>query len=416
MSVADQPLFPILPPPDPPGPVKWIKDNLFGTTLNTILSIISISMTYFLGSRFIQWALNADWRPVTGFALLYVVGPYPRESVWRVGLSLMFVVFILGMSWGKWGGLLKSISYTLIGVFIVTTLLPAHKDLDLPLNIPIFQSTWNITIRYFLTINIAVMLLGYMIGSSPKSKPALIIISWVIAPIIIMTLFSGFESSDWLNKITTTSWGGLMITFLLAFGGIILSFPIGIMLALGRRSSLPMVRIFSTFFIETIRGVPLVTILFMFSIILKLFLPAEMVLDRLFRALMALTFFSSAYMAENIRGGLQSIPKGQIEAARAMGMTNFQTMFFIVMPQALRAVIPAIVGQFIGLFKDTTLVVIVALNDFLGIGKSILNGNSEFLLLQGEVYIFIAVVYWIFSYLMSVASRKVETALGVGTR
>jgi general L-amino acid transport system permease protein len=154
----------------------------------------------------------------------------------------------------------------------------------------------------------------------------------------------------------------------------------------------------------------------MFSIILALFLPAESRIDRLLRALMAVTVFSAAYTAENVRGGLQAVPNGQIEAAKAVGMSGLQTMIFIVLPQAIRAVIPAIVGQFISLFKDTTLVVIVGINDFLGIGRSIINSNPEFVQTQLEVYMFIAVVYWIFSYLMSLASRRLESALGVESK
>jgi general L-amino acid transport system permease protein len=164
-----------------------------------------------------------------------------------------------------------------------------------------------------------------------------------------------------------------------------------------------------------IRGVPLVTILFMFSIILALFLPSESRIDRLVRALMAVTVFSAAYTAENVRGGLQSVPLGQIEAAKALGMGNLKTKVFIELPQAIRAVLPSIVGQFIALFKDTTLVVIIGINDFLGIGRSIINSDPEFVQLRLEVYIFIAVVYWIFSYLMSHASRRLEAAMGLSS-
>ncbi|MDH5506884.1 MAG: amino acid ABC transporter permease [Anaerolineae bacterium] len=313
-------------------------------------------------------------------------------------------MFLLGVSWGKWGGLLRSVSITAMLLFALAAFVPFQEE----------QIT--AAIRMNLGSNIIIILAGFLIGKVKWVKPGLIGISWLVLPILVMVLFSGFDDSEILPKVPTTSWGGLMVTFLLAFGGILLSFPIGVALALGRRSTLPVVSTFSTVFIETIRGVPLITILFMFSVILALFLPQESRLDRLLRALIALTVFSSAYMAENIRGGLQSIPSGQIEAAKAIGMTGFQTMSFIVLPQALRAVIPAIVGQFIGLFKDTTLVVIVGLNDFLGIGKSIISADPAFLLLQTEVYIFIAFVYWIFSYLMSLASRRVETALGVGYR
>jgi general L-amino acid transport system permease protein len=165
-----------------------------------------------------------------------------------------------------------------------------------------------------------------------------------------------------------------------------------------------------------VRGVPLVTILFMFSIILPLFLPEGVRIDRVLRAMMAMTFFAAAYMAENVRGGLQAIPRGQYEAAEAVGLNAFQTMLLIVLPQALRAVIPTIVGQFIALFMDTTLAIIVGLVELLAIGKSILNSNVDWLLLDSEVYIFIAAVFWVFTYSMSYASRRLEVALGVGER
>jgi general L-amino acid transport system permease protein len=206
------------------------------------------------------------------------------------------------------------------------------------------------------------------------------------------------------------------VTILLAAGGIILSFPIGVALALGRRSSLPVVKIFSTAFIEIVRGVPLVTILFMFSIILALFLPPESRLDRLMRALMAMIIFSSAYMAENVRGGLQAVPSGQEEAGKAVGLSNFQIMTFIVLPQALRLVIPAIVGQFISLFKDTTLAIIVGISELLAIGRSIINSDPMFIQRQLEVFIFIAFLFWIISYVMSSSSRQLESQLGVGQR
>jgi general L-amino acid transport system permease protein len=151
----------------------------------------------------------------------------------------------------------------------------------------------------------------------------------------------------------------------------------------------------------------------MFSFVMALFLPPESRIDRLVRALMAVTVFSAAYAAENVRGGLQSVPLGQIEAAKALGMGGFKTTLFIVLPQALRAVLPSIVGQFIALFKDTTLVVIIGINDFLGIGRSIINSDPEFVQLRTEVYIFMALVYWIASFLMSSASRRIETALGI---
>jgi general L-amino acid transport system permease protein len=282
--------------------------------------------------------------------------------------------------------------------------------------ISFFSSQLDVSMQIFFGICIILIFAGYLLGKLEILNPAIIIAGWALSPIPILILLAGFENSTLLSDVSTTAWGGLIVTFLLAIGGIVLSFPIGIFLALGRRSNLPVVKAFCIVFIETVRGVPLITILFMFSVILALFLPQEARLDRVLRALMAMTVFSSAYMAENIRGGLQAVPSGQIEAAKAIGMNNLLITTFIVLPQAIRVVIPTIVGQFISLFKDTTLVVIVGINDLLGIGKSIINSSPEFVQLQTEVYIFISVIYWVFSYLMSIASRRVEAAMGVGDR
>jgi len=193
------------------------------------------------------------------------------------------------------------------------------------------------------------------------------------------------------------------------------SFPIGVSLALGRQSKLPIISWVSIGFIETVRGVPLITILFMMDLMLPLFLPSEIRIESIIRALVGITFFSAAYMAENVRGGLQSIPAGQHEASHALGLSGFQTMAFIIMPQALRAVIPILVSQFIGLLKDTTLVMILSLFDILGIGKAVL-GNPDYIGTSREVYLFIAAVFWILSYGMSYASQRLETALGLGER
>jgi general L-amino acid transport system permease protein len=405
METSANPQSNYLPPPEPPKLLKWIRDNLFGSLFNTILTIVSVALLYFLLTGAASWILfSADWRPVTEGPLLYAIGQYPRDEMWRVGVALTLVVLMLGVSWGRWGGLLKSISVAAMIVFGILALLPvSHPQL-------------SIGMRLYLGGNILAVVIGYFVGRIQGLKTQTIVIGWLITPILAVILFAGFEGSQALQSIATTSWGGLMVTFLLALGGILLSFPLGVIMALGRRSRLPVVRAFATIYIETIRGVPLITILFMFSIILALFLPQETRLDRLLRALLAMIVFSSAYAAENVRGGLQAVPQGQIEAAKALGMNSFRIMGLIVLPQAIRAVIPSIVGQFIALFKDTTLVVIIGINDLLGIGKSIINSKPEFVQLQTEVYIFVAVIYWIFSYLMSMASRRVEEALGVGER
>ncbi|XTZ20659.1 MAG: amino acid ABC transporter permease, partial [cyanobacterium endosymbiont of Rhopalodia fuxianensis] len=205
---------------------------------------------------------------------------------------------------------------------------------------------------------------------------------------------------------------GLILTLLTAIVSITLSFPFGVLLALGRQSNLLIIRWLSIAYIEIIRGLPLIGILFMAQVMLPLVLPMEVRLDRVIRAIAGLTLFSSAYLAENIRGGLQSIPKGQIEAAKALGFNTIFVSILIVLPQALKAVIPTIVGQFISLFKDTSLLAIVGLVDLLGISQSIL-ANPKFIGRYAEVYLFIAVIYWIFCYLMSLASRQLEQKLSI---
>jgi general L-amino acid transport system permease protein len=341
---------------------------------------------------------------VVRFPLLYLIGQYPRDQLWRIGFVLWLTTLMFGISWGVWGNLLRTFA------------IPVAILLGLMAFFPTQAPSFTLAIRGGLLVNPLLIYLGFWLGQKLPIKGSHVGIAWLILFILTPLLIGGFQNSSFLPSVSTGLWGGLLVTLLLAVGGIILSFPIGVLLALGRRSSLPVVKLFSTLFIELVRGVPLVTILFMFSLILTLFLPPEARLDRLIRALMAMTFFSAAYTAENVRGGLQSVSAGQIEAAKAIGLNNFQTVILIVLPQALRAVIPAIVGQFISLFKDTTLAIIVGISELLFIGRSILNSDPSFVRRQFEVYLFIAAIFWIFSYIMSSASRNLEARLGVGER
>lgn len=400
-----KPAAAIVLPPAALKPIAWVRRNLFNNWFNSALTLLSLGLVYFVGRAVLEWAfLSADWRPVTHNPILYLVGQYPRDQLWRIGASLLLVSFLTGMSWGKWRGIMRSFALLLgIGLAILG-IIPAGGQLG------------SLAVRVFLLTNLPVIFLGYLLGSRKFVTGSWVLGGWLISFLLIPILLRGIGEGTMLPTVETSMWGGLLVTLILAIGGILLSFPLGVLLALGRRSSLPVLKIFSIGFIEGIRGVPLVTILFMSSIILALFLPPELRIDRLVRALIGMTIFSAAYTAENVRGGLQAVPAGQIEAAKAVGLTNFQTTRLIILPQALRAVIPAIVGQFISLFKDTTLAIIVAINELLNIGKSVLQSNVEFLQLQFEVYIFVAAVFWVFSYLMSFASRRLETTLGVGER
>ena len=219
-----------------------------------------------------------------------------------------------------------------------------------------------------------------------------------------------------LDPVPTQDLGGLTLNLLLAAIGIVCSIPIGIALALGRRSRLPFLRYFCIGFIEIIRGVPLITLLFMSRHILPLSFPENVSIDELYLAMITITLFSSAYMAENVRGGMAAVATGQTEAASALGLRAWQATMLITLPQGLRNIIPAIVGQAISLFKDTSLVFIIGMLDLVEMGRVTIQGNLDFVDDGHEVYIFIAVIFWIFTFSMSYISRRIESALGVGTR
>ena len=392
-------------PPSPPKLLVWLRRNLFNSWPNSVLTLLAVGSIYFVGRAVLEWAFfTADWRPVTNNPMLYLVGQYPRDQIWRVGASLLLVSFLTGMSWGEWRGIMRTFAMLLAGGLAVLGIIPAGGQMG------------SLAVHVFFLINVPVIFLGFLLGSRKFVTGSWVLGGWLFSFLVIPFLLRGIGDGTVLPTVETSLWGGLLVPLILAVGGILLSFPLGVLLALGRRSSLPVIKIFCVMFIEGIRGVPLVTILFMSSIILALFLPPDLRIDRLVRALIGMTIFSAAYTAENVRGGLQAVPAGQIEAAKAVGLNNFQTTLLVVLPQALRAVIPAIVGQFISLFKDTTLAIIVAINELLNIGKSILQSDVEFLQLQLEVYVFIAAVFWVLCYLMSFASRRLETALGIGER
>lgn len=229
-------------------------------------------------------------------------------------------------------------------------------------------------------------------------------VAWLVFIPFAAFLLDGFGV---LNSVGTNLWGGFLLTLLLASVAIVCSFPLGLLLALGRRSKLPAVKYTCIAYIELIRGVPLITILFVAQIMLPLLLGGQTTIDHIARAMIGLTLFNAAYLAENIRGGLQAIPRGQFEASHALGMSTALTTVFVILPQALRAVIPTMVGQFIAIFKDTSLVAIVGLVDLLGIARNIA-ANPEFIGRQMELFIFVALVFFIFCSILSYTSRRLR--------
>jgi general L-amino acid transport system permease protein len=238
---------------------------------------------------------------------------------------------------------------------------------------------------------------------------------WLAVPVFVLVMVRGLGVLG-LRPVDSANWGGLMLSLILGTIGIAVSFPIGIVLALGRRSTrMPIIKSLCVVYIELIRGVPLITVLFMSSVVLPLFLPEGFNLDKVLRAQVGIILFSAAYLAEVVRGGLQAIPKGQEEAAHAVGLTYWQTMGFIVLPQALRIMIPALVSGAIALFKDTSLVSIIGLIDFLSIA-TLATANPEWLGRNIEAYVFIAAVYWIFCFNMSRYSVRLEQRLKAAQR
>jgi general L-amino acid transport system permease protein len=392
-----------LPPPRlSVGPIAWLRANLFSGPISAIVTLLVIAGLGWLVITIGAWAITeARWAVVTDNLRLFLIGQFPPEQSWRVWLSLTLLSVLAGLSAGLYGHTTRVLAVTISSVQVILAALVAISPLGL---VPAAG----------LVANAGLVWVAFVIGARRWIPRRALLVAWLLSLPMTFLLLNGLPGTPF-PTVSTNSWGGLLLTVLIATVGIILSFPLGVLLALGRRSSLPAVRILSTGYIELIRGVPLVTILFMAAIILPLFLPPEWRLDRVARAMGAVTLFSAAYVAENVRGGLQAIPTGQIEAANALGLSGVQTNLFIVLPQALRSVIPANVGLFISLLKDTTLVTIVGLLEMLGIGRAVLAQSDSFGA-NLEVFAFIAGIFFILCYAMSQASYRLERQLGVGVR
>lgn len=389
----------------------WLRANLFNNWLNTIITLALLWPIYLLISGFLSWALNAPgWAAVITNLRLLFVGTYPADLVWRVEIGIWFVALLLGLSAGIWRGISFALAVSFSVLFVLLTIfsfwLPPAAGPD------------AIPATFFLIGALALVWAGYFVGARVGARLRWpVVIAWLLAYPLLVILIRGVSSAGPLQSVDTTLWGGLMLTLLLSVTGIVCSFPLGVLLALGRRSNLPIVKGFCVVYIETIRGVPLITMLFMAQLMLPLFLPDQVRVDNLIRAMVAITLFSAAYLAENVRGGLQALPRGQTEAARALGLNVVQTTLLITLPQALRAVIPVLVGQFISLFKDTSLVTIVGLIDLLGIAQTIISQPQWLNIPAGvwrETFLIVALIYWVFSFTMSRTSQQIERNLNVG--
>lgn len=357
---------PSLPPPKSEvGLIHWLRKNLFASVFDTILTLIAVYALVQFVPPLINWAiLDASWTGTTN------KNCQNGGACWSF-INARFDQFMYGFYPQE------------------------HR--------------WRVNIVFALLAGC----IAYLVIPQTPKKSWVALLTLIGLPIASFFLLYG--GAFGLAEVPTEKWGGLMLTLVISFVGIVASLPIGIVLALGRQSNMPIVKSLSIAFIELWRGVPLITVLFMSSVMFPLFMPEGVNFDKLLRALIGVALFSSAYMAEVVRGGLQAVPKGQTEAAQSLGLTYWKTMGFIVLPQALKTVIPGIVNTFIGLFKDTTLVLIIGLFDFLGIIQAAAQ-DPEWLSYLTEGYVFAAVVYFIFCFGMSRYSIYLEKQLDTSHR
>ncbi len=381
------------------SPQAWLHKNLFSTWYNSLLTLVVFSILFRVLFGLAAWAkTQAQWDVIPQNLPLFLVGLYPSDQRWRIWLILGLITLLSGLSWGIAARNARIWTKgVLIGIGVV-----GMAAVLMPVAVP--SKRWLLGA---IALFIGGTAIGQIVG---KRLPALgkwLSFSWFTTFFISLWLLGGGLG---LSSVSTNNWGGLTLTLFTAVASIVLCFPIGVLLALGRRSTLPVIRWLCTIYIEAIRGVPLISILFMGQVMIPMFLPEGVRPDRVLRAIIGLTLFSAAYLAENVRGGLQAIPRGQTEAAQALGLNTPLTLGLIVLPQALKISIPAIVGQFISLFQDTTLLSIVGLVELLGMSNSVL-ANPLFLGRYSEVYLFNGVLFWFFCYSMSIAARRLERSL-----
>lgn len=475
----------------------WLRNNLYSSITNTLLSLLLVLAIIAAVWGFIDYAFlrasftrvpeeaqailaqfdspGANWGAVLDNMRNLMVFRYPKEASWRLWFVMIYMGVLLGVStfvFSQERFRRHRIRQGLTGIWLVTPILTFMLLLGVK---PVPGRTVDFLIR-LVAVLVGLVALFFLSRVLLKRFPSLIVsflvtVLWVAAAVTAVSLLRGTLVAG-LNP--DIAWGGLLLTLIIAVFAIVASFPLGVLLALGRRSqirgippwltystaavftayylytnTLPafaaattilqqffslwpllflviaylfqkyfkgnVVAVFCTFYIEGIRGVPLITVLFMSIILFPILLPKGMEILSTWRVMVAAALFAAAYLAENVRGGLQSIPKGQYEAADAIGLNTFQKYRLIILPQAIRTVIPAIVGQFIGLFKDTTLIAIVGLVELLGVAN-LISAQTDWLGVRREPYIFLMLIYFTGSWVMATSSRRLEKRMGVGER
>jgi general L-amino acid transport system permease protein len=452
-------------------PLQWLKQNLFNTWYNSLLTVALVAVIAFLGYKALHFVfVTARWEPVTTNLTLFMIGRFPRDQEWRIVAQLLLWSAASGLAWGaavagarfraeqsgvayleestinrfrRWWALILLVG---ILVFASSTIGPLLLTIGSFATVAIsYQMASRISGEYaaLLWAGVAVLgVLGYQIVSGfagtawlwmavplglaagwligrrhyetvrkeRLSQTSAFLLVAAITLAVYRLLLQGYDGIGW------DKWEGFHLSLIVAAVSIVLAFPLGLLLALARRSSLPAVSMMATGYIEVIRGVPLISLLLMGSFFIGFFLNTSSPLSTLTRAIAAMTLFTAAYIAEIVRGGLQAVPRGQVEAGLSLGMSRPAVTRRIVLPQALRAVIPAMVGQFISLFKDTTLLTIIGVSEILNV-RALVHTQPAF---RGfgiaETLVFVMIAFWAISFTMSRESQRLERKLGVGQR
>jgi general L-amino acid transport system permease protein len=393
-----------VPPQTQPSPApawqRWARENLFSSPWNSFLTLVALVFVVWVVWNLTVWAFTqARWPVIPANFRILMVGSYPNEQMWRVWTTLVLVSLTAGVQWAAISrglGLWRRdgvpawpfVTVALIALFTAVT-----------------QAGWPSGL--LVPLSVAALMVGFFVARAAGaiSGSALNFVWAAVFLVALVILNWNFGSGG----VETRAFGGLLLTLLLSIVGIVASFPLGVLLAVGRTSDYPIISAICTVFIEAVRGTPLVVVLFIAQLFVPLLLGGVNI-DPVIRAMVGITIFSAAYLAENVRGGLQSVPGGQIEAARAVGLSGTQTLLLIVLPQALKAVLPVLTGQFIALLKDTSLVTIIGLKDLTGIAEAI-RANPDWIGRSNELYFTISLIYFILSYAISMAARRLEKQL-----
>jgi general L-amino acid transport system permease protein len=382
-------------------PREWIKANLFSNWWNSVLTVVAGAFALFVlyqAAKFVF--VTAEWRVVQVNIKAYMVGGFPLEEVWRIWVCAYLVAALAGLAVGsarvrpEWGPR-RGARTAAIAVVVAVIIL----------------FTTDTTLVRMLALGLALCVAaGIAVGRAEGARLRRpIFLAWLLSPAAVLVIVLGF------GGVPIGQWEGFFFNIIAATVGITASFPIGVLLALGRRSELPALRVVSVVFIEIFRGVPLVAWLIFSKYVVDLLLPPQWTVPDIFKAFIAMTMFSAAYVGEIVRGGLQGIPNGQYEAARALGLKTTRMMVLVVLPQALRSTIPAMISHFISLFKDTSLFIAIEVTDLLAAARRSANA-LEFFGLDMETLLFAGLIFWAVAFTMSRWSQRLEIRLGVGER